>query len=119
MADERRKDPRVPLRIEAEVKFTSWHVFSLIYTSNISKGGMSIELAEEPKPGATLVVKLTLPEGPPVLLDATVKHATQVGKRWSVGVQFQSLDNDKRNWIERAIRAHGGMLGPGLTPRAK
>ena len=48
MADERRKDPRVPAHMEAKVKFTSWHVYSLIYTINISKGGMNLELAEEP-----------------------------------------------------------------------
>ena len=52
MTDERRKEPRVPMRVEAEVKFTSWHVYSLIYTINISKGGMNLELAEEQPAGA-------------------------------------------------------------------
>lgn len=109
------------MRVEAEVKFTSWHVYSLIYTINISKGGMNVELADEPKAGATLVVKLTPPEGAPVLLDATVRHTTQVGKRWSTGVEFKDLDTTKRQAIEKAIRAHGGMLGAttGLTPRTK
>ena len=108
------------MRIEAEVKFTSWHVYSLIYTINISKGGMNLELAEEPKQGAVLTVKLTPPEGAPVLLEATVKHSSLVGKRWSTGVQFQNLDDTKRQAIEKAIRAHDGMLGAsGLTPRTK
>ena len=120
MADERRKDPRIPARIEAEVKFTSWHVYSLIYTINISKGGMNIELADEPSPGAALTVKLTPPEGAPLLLEARVRHATKVGKAWSTGVQFQNLDDAKRQAIEKAIRTHGGLLGkPGLTPRTK
>jgi len=106
------------MRIEAEVKFTSWHVFSLIYTINISKGGMNLEVVDEPQPGASLTVKLSLPEGAPVLIDATVKHTTKVGKSWSTGVQFKDLDDAKRQAIEKAIRAHGGMLGsPGLTPR--
>ncbi len=118
MVGERRKDPRFPLRIETEVKFTSWHVYSLIYTINISKGGMNLELADEPQIGAALTVKLTPPEGAPVLLDATVKHATKTGARFSVGVQFDNLDDGKRQAIEKAIRAHGGMLGAtGLTPR--
>ena len=118
MTDERRKEPRVPMRLEAEVKFTSWHVYSLIYTINISKGGMNLELADEPSPGATLTVKLTPPEGAPVFIEATVKHATKVGKSWSTGVQFKDLDDSKRQTIEKAIRAHGGMLGsPSLTPR--
>ncbi len=108
------------MRIEAEVKFTSWHVYSLIYTINISKGGLNVELAEEPATGAPLWVKLTPPKGAPVLLEAVVRHATKTNKGWSVGVQFQNLDDEKRNAIERAIRAHGGMLAtPGLTPRTK
>jgi hypothetical protein len=120
MADDRRKEPRIPLRMEAEVKFTSWHVFSLIYTINISKGGMNLELADEPTPGTTLTIKLTLPDGPPVMIDATVKHTAKVGKSWSTGVEFKGLDETKRQAIEKAIRAHGGMLGtPGLTPRTK
>lgn len=120
MTDERRKDPRIPMRVEAEVKFTSWHVYSLIYTINISKGGMNLELAEEPKPGATLTIKLTPPEGAPVLLEATVRHTTKSAKSWSTGIQFINLDAEKRQAIEKAIRAHGGMLGaPGLTPRQK
>ena len=106
------------MRIEAEVKFTSWHVFSLIYTINISKGGMNLELAEEPQPGAALTIKLTLPEGAPVFIEATVKHSTKVGKSWSTGVQFKALDDARRQAIEKAIRAHGGMLGSAsLTPR--
>jgi hypothetical protein len=120
MSDERRKEPRVPLRIEAEVKFSSWQVYSLIYTINISKGGMNVELADEPAKGSKLTVKLTPPEGAPVMLEATVRHSTQNGKRWSTGVEFQNLDGEKRQAIEKAIRGHGGMLSaPGLTPRTK
>ena len=118
MTDERRKEPRVAARIEAEVKFTSWHVYSLIYTINISKGGMNLELAEEPQPGATLTIKITPPKGNDLLLEARVKHTTKVGKTWSTGVQLLNLDDAKRQEIERTIRAHGGMLtSPGLTPR--
>ena len=108
------------MRIEAEVKFTSWHVYSLIYTINISKGGMNLELADEPQQGALLSVKLTPPEGAPVMLEATVRHTTKVDNSWSTGVQFQNIDGEKRQAIEKAIRTHGGMLGKsGLTPRTK
>jgi len=117
-AEERRTDPRLAARLQAEVKFTSWQVYSLIYTINISKGGMNLDLGEEPGPGAALTVKLTPPEGDPMLLDAVVRHCTPAGARWSVGVQFQNLDADKRAAIEKAIRSHGGHLrAPGLTPR--
>lgn len=118
MGDERRKDPRVPMRVEAEVKFTSWHVYSLIYTNNISKGGMNLELADEPKPGAKLTIKLTPPKGAVIDLEAIVKHTSKSGARWSTGVQFENLDGAKREAIEKAIRANGIILAQsGLTPR--
>jgi uncharacterized protein (TIGR02266 family) len=108
------------MRVEAEVRFTSWHVFSLIYTINISKGGMNVELSDEAKVGATLIVKLRPPDGQPIELEAVVRHAQQHGSRWSVGVQFVQLDDARRGAIERAIRAHGGTLqAQGLTPRSK
>jgi hypothetical protein len=120
MTTERRKDPRVPVRIETEVKFTSWHIYSLIYILNISKGGMNIELAEEPPMGAKLDVKLVAPDGQSLFLSADVRHARRNGGRWSVGVEFENLDALTRDAIEQTIRAHGGMLAAsGLTPRNK
>lgn len=118
MADERRKHPRVPMRVEAEVRFASWHIFSLIYTINISRGGMNVELPEEPKLNTALVVKLAPPDSPPFELDAVVKHVQKTGRGFSVGVEFQNLDDARRQAIEKSIRAHGGTLqAHGLTPR--
>ena len=120
MSDERRKFPRVPLRIETEVKFPSWQVYSLIYTINISKGGMNLELPHEPTVGSALTIRLSAPDGVTVRVEATVRHTTKSGKSWSTGVAFTNLDDDKLQLIERAIRAHGVVLGaPGLTPRPK
>jgi c-di-GMP-binding flagellar brake protein YcgR len=119
MSDERRKEPRFPVRVEAEVRFTSWHVFSLIYTINISKGGMNIELPDEPKKDAKLVVRLVEPDGNKVELSAVVRHAQQAKSgRWSVGVQFENIAPAQLEAIEKAIKAHGGTLqATGLTPR--
>ena len=134
MSDERRSSPRVPLRSEAEVRFISWDVFRLIWTINISQGGMTLEVGpEEPKVGATLTVKLSLPSGPPIDLEATVRHVTTTTSmkplpagappppaKYQIGVQFQNLDAKKKSAIEATIRAHGGIGGPmGLSPRKK
>lgn len=108
------------MRIEAEVRFTSWTVYALLYTINISKGGMNLELPEEPPEGSKLHIKLTQPDGTPLLLDAVVRHASKSKRGWSVGVQFESLDDATRAAIERKIRAHGVPLQvTGLKPRAK
>lgn len=63
--EERRQHPRFPLRAQAEVHFINWTVFKLLYTVNISKGGMNLELPDEPKKGDRLRVKLILPHGWP------------------------------------------------------
>lgn len=112
MTEDRRKDPRVAMDLRAEVKFTSWLVYSVLYMVNISKGGMNLELDEEPKLGASLEIRLTQPDGSPVLLQAVVKHATQHESRWSVGVQFENLDDNTREAIEHKIRAHGAVITP-------
>ena len=119
MADERRQHPRIPVRLQTEVRFTSWHVYSLIYTIDISKGGMSLELPTQPEVGAKLTVRLMQPDGTSVALEAVVRHASQgKGGRWSAGVQFTSLGDREKQAIERAITSHGGTLqAHGLTPR--
>jgi hypothetical protein len=117
MADERRQFPRIPMRVAAEVRFTSWQVYSLIYTINISQGGMSIELPSEAKKGDELRIRLRPPTGLPVELDAVVRHCTPHKSQFTVGVQFTALDGPTKQAIEASIRAHGGTLTSSLKPK--
>jgi hypothetical protein len=117
MADERRQHPRIPMRVAAEVRFTSWHVYSLIYTVNISQGGMLIELPSAAKTGDVLRIRLQPPKGPAVELDADVRHCTANKSGFTVGVQFKDLDSAKKQAIEASIRAHGGTLTTTLKPK--
>ncbi len=131
--DDRRTQPRIPMRAEAEVRFSSWEIFRLIYTINISQGGMNLEvLGDEPKVGTKLSVKLSLPSGPAIELEAVVKHvvvttstrpqppnAPPPPKKCQVGVQFQNLDPIKKALIEQTIRAHAGGMNPVSLTRKK
>ena len=105
------------MRVAAEVRFTSWDVYALIYTIDISKGGMSLELPRPEAVGALLRLRLTPPDGKAVELDARVRHCTEHGKQFTVGVQFLDLDDARRKSIEQSIRAHGAVLKTSLTPR--
>ena len=118
--DERRSEARVPLRAEAEVRFTSWAVFQLIWTVNISQGGMSLEVvaAAPPKIGDRLTVRLQLPKGDPIELEAEVRHAADATlkkagaeQKFQVGVKFVGIDEAKKKSIEDLLRAQG--LGGG------
>ena len=109
MSDERRKHPRFAMRAEAEVAFKSWDTFRLIYTVNISRGGMALELSREPKQGETITVRLRVPTGAPISLDAVVRHATRMKtkagepSRFHAGVEFTNLDAAQRAAIEKTI----------------
>src|SRR5689334_3283476 len=105
MTDDRRKSPRARVGVTAEVNFASWDVFHLIYTINISRGGMQIELPQEPKIGMKLTVQLTLPDKAVVELPAAVRHVTPISKpstdptqkastRCMVGVEFESVPEE-------------------------
>jgi hypothetical protein len=128
--DDRRKDPRIPVRMEAEVRFSSWAVFQLIFTVNISQGGMNLEVqGEEPKVGSPLTVKLSPPVGKPIELEATVRHVVEVTskkppppgapapvRKFQIGVQFKPLDPANKSAIENTIKTHMmGVVGTGLT----
>lgn len=112
--DERRQHPRHELAGQAEVRFTNWTVFKLLYTVNISKGGMNIELAESPAVGARLKVRLILPDGWPFEIDAAVRHVTlleasaglRFKSRFQIGVEFENLDAEHKAAIEETIRKH-------------
>jgi hypothetical protein len=85
MTDDRRKDPRVPVRLEAEVKFTSWLVYSVLYAVNISNGGLNLEMRNEPQLGDALEIKLTQPDGTILRLNAVVKHLNRCARHNAAG----------------------------------
>lgn len=117
MAIERRQHPRFPVRGQAEVRFTNWTVFKLLYTVNISKGGMNIELADRPEVGDHVSVRLVLPDAWSIEIEATVRHVTTLAAvsgqrfqaRYQVGVQFDNLDAERKAMIEETIRKHAPL----------
>ena len=100
-----RKDPRIPLTGGAEVKFSSWAAFYEVYASNISRGGMMLQMSKAPSVGERVQVKLALPRGDEIVLDAEVKFVRPnppPEHAW-VGVQFVDLDADALAQIEQLI----------------
>ncbi|MEO7096271.1 MAG: PilZ domain-containing protein [Polyangiales bacterium] len=100
-----RKDRRIPLTSGAEVKFSSWAAFYEVYTANISRGGMMLQMSKTPSVGERIQVKLQLPKGDEIVLDAEVKFVRpnpMPEPAW-VGVQFVDLDAEKLAQIEQLI----------------
>ena len=137
MNDERRASPRKEMRAQIHVQFASWSMFSLIYTINISRGGMRLEAMEATPVGSTLTVQLQPPTGAPILLQAVVRHsaemprraappsaaapnATPVAPKFELGVEFQNLDAERRKAIEDTLQAHGApTAAAGITFKPK
>ena len=120
--DDRRQHTRFPIRLQTEIQFTNWEVFRLIYSINISQGGMNLELPQDCKIGERIRVLLRLPGTPnPVELEATVRHSQSMFRpqtgtpdpdkpapppRFAVGIQFDTLDGPKKQAIEKLIESH-------------
>ena len=100
-----RKDRRISLSGGAEVKFSSWAAFYEVYTANISRGGMMLQMSKTPEVGEQVQVKLQLPMGAEIVLDAEVKFVrpNPPPERAWVGVQFLDLDDESRAKIEELI----------------
>ena len=91
------------------MSFASWSVFQLLYTVNLSRGGMTLALPAAPAVGSTLAVRVQLPDAGEIELDAVVRHASRLpgaADDYQVGVEFTDLDDRKRAEIEAMLKAH-------------
>jgi type IV pilus assembly protein PilZ len=116
MTIERRRFQRFGLKGEVEVHFANWTMFKVFWTSNISKGGMALDVPDPTPVGTKLRVRLILPTGWMVAIDAVVRHTSVVAAPKAtgdsepfchIGVEFLNLDDQKRAMIEQTIREHG------------
>jgi hypothetical protein len=89
--ENRRRDDRVPARLEVEVPLATWEQAQKVYTSNISKGGLLFTIAGPAEMPATAQVIITLPNGKRVTLESEVRHVArkQGTTEFEVGVQFR------------------------------
>ena len=97
-----RAHPRIDVRLE--VKIPTATMLKVLWTANMSKGGMAIETPHQIQPDTRVKVALVLP-GKELLLSATVKHCTphKNGKLFFVGVEFDELREAERNAIEQIV----------------
>jgi hypothetical protein len=120
VSEEKRREPRLPVRVEAEVRFSSWDVFKLLWTVNISHGGMNLEVVgDQPEVGSNLIVRIYPPAGDSIDLAGIVKHVSSATKRavddkskqkFQVGVQFVNLDEDRKQAVEKTLAGKGGEI---------
>jgi c-di-GMP-binding flagellar brake protein YcgR len=106
--DDRRRDDRVPARLEVEVPLATWEQAQKVYTTNISKGGLLFTISGPAEMPATAQVIIKLPDGKQVSLESEVRHVArkQGTSDFEVGVQFK-LSADVQRQLDDVVKKLG------------
>ena len=97
------------------VSFPGREQLRILWTSDISKGGMFIESDDPPEHGASLEISLETPGGN-LMLEAEVVHvidparARQIGRSAGVGVEFKNLDRARREALRQYVAGVAAQL---------
>jgi len=106
----KRDQIRHPLAMPVRVKIAPWDEFAVLDTGNISRGGLFIRMSDPPPVGTPARVRLGLPNGELLELDAEVVHvvaperAATVGMRAGVGIRFVNWTADERTMVVGLMR---------------
>lgn len=107
--DNRRREERIPARLEVEIPVANLEQLRRVYTTNISKGGLLFSLEAPATVPAALTIELTLPDGRRVSFASEVRHVRRRDgeNEYEVGVQFRDLEPDVRGVLESALAGLG------------
>src|SRR5205823_684229 len=100
--DPRRQSPRFDQMLPVGVRLSTWEKFEILYTGNISRGGIFIRCARPAEVGSPVSVRLGLPDGRVIELAGEVAHsrspeeAARTGRRAGMGVRFTSWTHAQR-----------------------
>lgn len=102
--DERRKHPRVPVRIRIQYRVADQ--FFTDYIQNLSLGGIFVETTNPLPVRTALKVQFALPSmEEPIVADGVVVHRVEIGKGNSkapsgMGIRFSQLDERNKRALE-------------------
>jgi hypothetical protein len=93
---------RVTLQVPegtVQIVFDDWNRFVHAYTRNISRGGLGLRTAEQPKVGASITVRITVPNGQHIDLPGRVRYVEAEEGYFSIGVAFERFSHQ----VERML----------------
>ena len=106
--DERRKHPRVPVRIRIQYRVADQ--FFTDYIQNLSLGGIFVETTDPLPVHTALKVQFSLPSlEKPIVADGVVVHRVEIsgGKSRAasgMGIRFSQLDEGSKRTLEAYIQ---------------
>lgn len=112
MLPNRKSAPAPRAHIAAEVRVPSEGTWFAALAASVRPDGLFLSTFQELPAGTSVVVELSLPDGP-AIVDGVVAHHEGDGP--GVRVAFESLDDELRARIEAA--SHGAPPISGVTTR--
>ena len=102
LMDDRREDPRVPVRLLVQHQVAAGESFEIDYATDLSLGGLFIETRKPFTPDTTVHVQFA-PGRNSFLVSAfcRVTHVSTEG----IGAEFISLDTESAKLIDAALQA--------------
>jgi len=97
----KRANSSLPVRL----RIPTWERFEMLYTRDISRGGMFLKSTKSLPAGTKLTLHLMIPSGETVELPAEVAHfrKAQVGRAAGMGLRFGKLDDNTRKQLDALI----------------
>lgn len=105
---ELRRGPR--FSVVLDVEFKSEADFSQEYATNISKGGIFVRTGQKLETGATVGVKIKLPNGQLLQAVGIVSHRVDHPDSGGVGVKFSENDAAFKTFLERYVASLSNRL---------
>jgi len=93
----------------------------VLYTRNISRGGLFLKMSDPAAPGTQLRVDVQTPDGREVQLEGQVTHAVSPetaaaqGRRAGVGVRFLQLTDEQRTAVQVLLERARTVAAEGST----
>lgn len=108
----RRQSPRFAQVLPLGVRVPTWEKFQVLYTSNISRGGVFVRSLSPAPVGTSVVMRFGLPDGRILEIEGEVVHvrpaedAARRGRKSGMGIRFVALTDEQRSVLaELAERA--------------
>jgi molecular chaperone DnaK len=105
-----RRSQRYPSNRPLQLRCDTWNEFVETYASDVCRGGMFIQSESPPEVLSSVEVRLQLPEGTEISLNARVVHvvsaeqaAARAGGTPGIGVEFVHIDAEQKRQILQLV----------------
>jgi len=109
-----------PGSLPVNLRLDSWDQYVVLYTGNLSRGGMFVRMAEPPPVGSPVHLRIALPGGVIVELPGEVSHVVKAagaatasgGQRPGIGIKLDSFSPERQAQLDGFLARVHAPAGP-------